>query len=189
MGANSASPSPLPSRLSTGKAKRFRNVSVTNIHVSLLDTVIVSCFRRCYKSYSLRKRWNRKIHKLELFAEWIFALCTCGNLKTSHQSNCCLRAGKVTVHMNRLFGDNIQKLKIASLRQDFPKQNHAIEMSLSNRISVELLLPCYACRLFLWTIAFPNHTHVISLLLIFADTCRTTELYTFHLGYFQISLR
>ena len=40
-------------------------------------TVIVSCFRRCYKSYSLRKRWNRKIHKLQLFAEWIFALCTC----------------------------------------------------------------------------------------------------------------
>ena len=33
--------------------------------------------------------------------------------------------------------------------------------------------------------AFPNHTHVISLLLIFADTCRTTELYTFHLGCFQ----
>ena len=44
-------------------------------------------------------------------------------------------------------------------------RTYAIEMCLSNRISVELLLPCYACRLFLWTIAFPNHTHVISLLL------------------------
>ena len=99
-------------------------------------TVIVSCFRRCYKSYSLRKRWNRKIHKLQLFAEWIFALCTCGNWKL---------VIRVTVHMNRLSGDNIQKLKIAWLRQDFPKRNHVIEMSLSNRISVELLLPCYAC--------------------------------------------
>ena len=57
-----------------------------------------------------------------------------------------------------------------------------------NRISVELPLPCYTCRLFLWKIAFPNHTHVISLLLIFADTCRTTELHIFHLGYFQISI-
>ena len=37
LGANSASPSPLPSGLSTGKVKRFRNVSVTNIHVSLLS--------------------------------------------------------------------------------------------------------------------------------------------------------
>ena len=35
---------------------------------------------------------------------------------------------------------------------------------------------------------FLYHTHVISLLLIFADTCRTTELYIFHLGYFQISM-
>ena len=42
-------------------------------------------------------------------------------------------------------------------------RTYAIEMCLSNRISVELLLPCYVCRLFLWTIAFPNHTHVISL--------------------------
>ena len=118
-------------------------------------TVIVSCFRRCYKSSSLRKRWNRKIHKLQLFAN-----------KFLH----CVRVGiwklviRVTVDTNGLFGDNIQKLKIAWLRQDFPKQNHVIEMSLSDRISVELLLPCYACRLFLWTIAFPNHTHVISLL-------------------------
>ena len=106
----------------------------------------------------------------------------------------CVRVGiwklviRVTVHMNRLSGDNIQKLNETRLRQDFLKQNHVIEMSLSNCISVELLLPCYACRLFLWTIAFSNHTHVISLLLIFADTCRTTELYIFHLGYFQIAI-
>ena len=41
-------------------------------------TVIVSCLGRCYKSYSLKKRWNKKIHKLELFPEWIFALCSVG---------------------------------------------------------------------------------------------------------------
>ena len=39
--------------------------------------------------------------------------------------------------MNRLSGDNIQKLNETRLRQDFLKQNHVIEMSLSNRISVE----------------------------------------------------
>ena len=129
-------------------------------------TVIVSCFRRCYKSYSLRKRWNRKIHKLELFAEWIFALCTCGNLKTSHQSNCTY--------------------EWIIWRQYSETENCVTETRFSETE------PCaaisYACRLFLWTIAFPNHTHVISLLLIFADSCRTTELYIFHLGYFQISI-
>ena len=85
LGTNSASPSPLPSGLSTGKVKRFRNVSVTNIHVSLLSYNASEGVTSLIPS---KKRWNKKIHKLELFAEWIFALCTCGNLKTSHQSNC-----------------------------------------------------------------------------------------------------
>ena len=176
MGTNSASPSPLPSGLSTGKVKRLRNVSVTNIHVSLLS------YHALEGVTSLIPSGKGEIEKS--------INCNCLPNKLLH----CVRVGiwklviRVTVHMNGLFGDNIQKLKIARLRQDFPKQNHVIETSLSNRVSVELLLPCYACRLFLWTIAFPNHTHVISLLLIFVDTCRTTELYIFHLGYFQISI-
>ena len=116
-------------------------------------TVIVSCFRRCYKSYSLRKRWNKKIHKLELFAEWIFALCTCGNLKTSHQSNCTYEW---------IIWRQYSEIENCVTETRFSKT----EPSYWNRISVELLLPCFACRLFLWTIAFPNQTHVISLLLI-----------------------
>ena len=69
-------------------------------------------------------------------------------------------------------------------------QKLALEMSLSNHISVALLLPRCACRMFLClnTIAFSNHNHVISLLFIFAGYSRTTELHIFHLGYFQISL-
>ena len=85
------SPSPLPSGLSTGKVKRFRNSSVTN--TSLLS---------CHASEGVaslipsKQRWNRKIHKLELFIEWIFALCACGNLKP-------ISLLWVTVHLNRLF--------------------------------------------------------------------------------------
>ena len=117
----------------TGKAKRFRIVSVTNIHVSLL-------------SY----------HALEGVTSLIPS--GKGEIEKSMNWNClpneflhCVRVGiwklviRVTVHMNRLSGDNIQKLNETRLRQDFLKQNHVIEMSLSNRISVELLLPCYAC--------------------------------------------
>ena len=60
-----------------------------------------------------------------------------GEIEKSINCNCfpnkflhCVRVGiwklviRVTVRMNGLFGDNIQKLKIAWLRQDFPKQNH-----------------------------------------------------------------
>ena len=60
-----------------------------------------------------------------------------GEIEKSINWNClpneflhCVRVGiwklviRVTVRMNGLFGDNIQKLKIAWLRQDFPKQNH-----------------------------------------------------------------
>ena len=69
-------------------------------------------------------------------------------------------------------------------------QKLALEMRLSNCISVGLLLPRYAYRMFLCmnTIAFSNHNQVICLLLIFTGCSRTTELHIFHLGYFQISL-
>ena len=69
-------------------------------------------------------------------------------------------------------------------------QKLALEMCLPNCISNGLLLPRGACRMFLCMnkIAFSNHNQVISLLLIFAGTSRTTELHIFHLGYFQISL-
>ena len=69
-------------------------------------------------------------------------------------------------------------------------QKLALEMCLSNCIAVGLLLRHCACRMFLCmnTIAFSNHNHVITLLLIFAGRSRTTELHIFDLGYFQISL-
>ena len=60
------------------QSKALQKLPVSN----QCNTVIVSCLRLCYKSYSLKKGWNRKIHKLELLAEWIFALWPCGNLKT-----------------------------------------------------------------------------------------------------------
>ena len=56
--------------------------------------------------------WGKKVHKLELFAEWIFVLCACGNLKT-------ISLLWVTVRMDGLFGDNIQKLKMRNWDKNF----------------------------------------------------------------------
>ena len=57
-------------------------------------------------------RVGKKVDKLELFAEWIFVLCACGNLKT-------ISLLWVTVRMDGLFGDNIQKLKMRNWDKNF----------------------------------------------------------------------
>ena len=94
MGTNSASPSPLPSGLSTGKVKLFRNVSVTNIHVSLLS----------YHASGVTSLIPSGKGEIEKSIN-----CNCLPNKFLH----CVRVGiwklviRVTVHMNGLFGETI----------------------------------------------------------------------------------
>ena len=83
-------------------------------------------------------RVGKKVDKLELFAEWIFVLCACGNLKT-------ISLLWVTVRMDRLFEDNIQKLKMRDWDKNF--RYYSRTMLLKCVFLTAYQLNCFYCAI------------------------------------------